>query len=237
LSATLSYYPPGIVQSPHDHDFTQISFLLAGELEETLGRRTFALDAGRRGCKPAGARHANRFGRHGALIFAVAIGERAGWSPGDAGWSRGPDAACVAGLARIALETADRETRAEALLDLVALAKSDEMRSVSTPPIWLRRVREEIRDASGPVGIADIARATGIDRAQLSRAFHRHYGVPPSIYRLRCMTGRAIAAALASDASISDTAHAAGFADQSHLTRTVKAAVGIPMQRLRMLLG
>src|SRR3954467_12196049 len=75
LSATLTYYPPGIVQASHAHDFTQISFLLAGASQEVIERREFDLEAGAVGCKPAGSAHADRFGPQGALIFAVAMRE------------------------------------------------------------------------------------------------------------------------------------------------------------------
>jgi AraC family transcriptional regulator len=105
------------------------------------------------------------------------------------------------------------------------------------PPPWLERIRQEMRDAGEPARIADSASAAGIDRTQFSRLFRRHYGVPPSVYRLRCMAAKAISAALASEYTIADTAHAAGFADQSHLSRTVRSLVGIPLNRLRALLA
>lgn len=235
LSATLTYYPPGTEQAAHDHDFTQISYLLAGELNETLGHREFDLASGHRGCKPAGARHANRFGRHGAVIFAIAMREPPDGPPGDAGWSRGSDAACIAALVRTALETGDRSLRADALQDLAALTGHAPATRLAPPP-WLARVREQIRDAPGLVGIAVLAQAAGIDRTRLSRAFHQYYGVPPSVYRLRCMTAKAISAALASGSGLADAAHAAGFADQSHLARAVKSTVGVPLQGLRALL-
>ena len=94
-----------------------------------------------------------------------------------------------------------------------------------------------MREAETPVPVGESARAAGVDRTRLARLFRRHYGVPPSVYRLRCMAAKAISASLAGGGSIADAAYAAGFADQSHLARTVTSLVGIPLNRLRALIA
>lgn len=239
ISATLSHYAPLARLSAHEHGFTQISFLLAGEMRESLGRREFNLGGPSHGCKPAGRRHSNEYGKTGALIFAVNLEERAEGSPTGlaSGWGRTAGGKNVPTLVAAALETADPQLRAELLWDLVALERDEGYPRRSDAPVWLEHIRSEIRDAPDLMRIDAASDAAGVHRTRISRLFRRHYGVAPSVYRLRCMAAKGIAFALATEGKLVEAAYGVGFADQSHLARTVKACTGLPLRRLKSLLG
>jgi len=80
---------------------------------------------------------------------------------------------------------------------------------------------------------AEVARRTGVHRVHLSRSFTAVYGQAPSLFRLRCMTARAIRNVVCDGSSLADAAANAGFADQSHFTRAFAREVGTLPSRLR----
>ena len=71
------------------------------------------------------------------------------------------------------------------------------------------------------------ADAFGLSPEHLSRGFGKVFGVSPQRYRLEART-RAALAALAGPAALADVAAAHGFADQAHMTRSVRAVTGRP---------
>ena len=94
-------------------------------------------------------------------------------------------------------------------------------------PHALHRVRDFI-DAhfAEPVCLADLAFVAEMSAFYLIRKFRRYYGVPPHRYLDLVRVQRA-KLMLQQGARISDTAFAAGFSDQSHLTRRFKRVVGV----------
>jgi AraC-like DNA-binding protein len=89
------------------------------------------------------------------------------------------------------------------------------------------RVRELLHDRfAEDLGADDLARAVGLSRFQVSRLFREAYGVPPSAY-LRQVRLREARRRLAAGEAIAAVAPAAGFADQSHLTRWFRRTYGI----------
>lgn len=73
---------------------------------------------------------------------------------------------------------------------------------------------------------ADLERVAGLDRWSLARQFRAVHGTSPSRFRTlrRLDTARRLVAA---GVPLAESAAAAGFADQSHLTRAFKGAYGI----------
>jgi AraC-like DNA-binding protein len=89
------------------------------------------------------------------------------------------------------------------------------------------RVRELLHDRfAEDLGADDLAGAVGLSRFQVSRLFREAYGVPPSAY-LRQVRLREARRRLAAGEAIAAVAPAAGFADQSHLTRWFRRIYGI----------
>jgi AraC family transcriptional regulator len=101
---------------------------------------------------------------------------------------------------------------------------------------WLTRVEEQLAaDFRKSLGLAGLAKSVGVHPVHLARMFRRRHGhsVTEHIQRLRVHD--AVKQILAGD-SIGSAALDAGFADQFHFTRTLKARFGYcPMlvKRLR----
>ena len=233
---TLTHYAAGGHQPRHVHDHTQVSFLLAGGIAETIGRRCHEVRTIGACVKPAGVDHENRWGRTGALMLTVKLAA-----------TETDDLAAVPLAAWHAVRPLDRRllravNRAASpdqvdaiVVDLVAgLAPADEDRSARPP--WLGRVAEALWD--GEALSADAAaRLAGVHRVHFSRAFARHMGTPFSVYRRHVMLSHAVEAALRSDDGLADVAAEAGFADQSHMNRVLGAALGASPRELRRALA
>jgi AraC-like DNA-binding protein len=93
-------------------------------------------------------------------------------------------------------------------------------------PAWLQATLDAF-DWSGAAPLRDAARVAGIHPTHLSRAFRRHLGTTPQGFRQRARLRRASALLLETDASLTTIALSCGFSDQSHLTRTFGAALGL----------
>jgi AraC-like DNA-binding protein len=91
----------------------------------------------------------------------------------------------------------------------------------------VRRAREHLRERwDQPVSLGELARIAGLSRFELVRRFREQTGVPPHAFHtnLRIEHARRL---LATGTPAAAVAAACGFADQSHLTRTFKRAVGV----------
>jgi AraC family transcriptional regulator len=97
---------------------------------------------------------------------------------------------------------------------------------VSPPPPWLERIREMVHDGTRAASVAELAREAGVHRVHVARSFRDHYGISVSSYARRVRVQGALHLLATSTLSLSQLALQAGFADQSHLTREVRALIG-----------
>lgn len=94
-------------------------------------------------------------------------------------------------------------------------------------PAAIRHALSLIDDApAAALSLADLARACGLSRFQVLRAFHRATGMTPHAYQVqrRLLLARRL---LRQGMALADTAAAAGFSDQSHMTRLFSRAYGL----------
>ncbi|MFB9124205.1 AraC family transcriptional regulator [Paraburkholderia dipogonis] len=126
----------------------------------------------------------------------------------------------------------DDLAREEALLELfghlVRVHATRPTRSWSTAALGpIARAKARIDDdPSSPLTLADLAADSGMSRFQLLRGFAHEIGLPPHAYRMQ----RRVALArqwIARGATPADAAAAAGFADQSHMTRAFVRLLGV----------
>lgn len=75
-------------------------------------------------------------------------------------------------------------------------------------------------------GLLPLAAELSVSPYRLSRAFTRETGVSLTRYRNRLRVSRAMDSLERQDAGLADLAAELGFADQAHLTRTVRAHLG-----------
>jgi len=100
---------------------------------------------------------------------------------------------------------------------------------------WMVRRVAEYVDAhlAGDVSLAAMAGVLGLSPYHFARLFRRTVGVPPHQYVLQRRVERAKELLLAGGLDLSEVALAAGFSDQSHLTRVFRRAVGLTPARFR----
>lgn len=232
VSVTLSHYAPGSAMGAHAHDRHQVSLLLAGELEETSGRHACDLNGPSLGFKAAGRDHADRYGPNGALILSVKLDDEHDELAVRAGWQWKPAVRSDISLARAIVAGPGAADMLELAADLAAFGGTDETPAREDRPSWALALRDRLREEAGPVDLDAAARAAGVHRGHVSRGFRRCFGMPPSLYGLRCRLARAISH-VARDMPGSQAAHEAGFADQSHFIRTLKRETGFTPEALR----
>jgi AraC-like DNA-binding protein len=98
------------------------------------------------------------------------------------------------------------------------------------------RVRESL-DAEVRVSLLDMATETGFSAYRLSRAFQRVTGLTLTSYRSRLRTRRALARLAEGDRDLAGIAVDVGFADQAHMTRSLRSDSGMTPRTLRRILG
>lgn len=114
------------------------------------------------------------------------------------------------------------ETFATAVLAALGVAREAPIAPVH--PAVLRALRY-MREAEIPPSLAELAEASGLSSGRLLHVFTDGVGIPPRRYLLWLKVQRA-SRAMAGGATITDVAHAAGFSDAAHLSRTFRTMFG-----------
>jgi len=229
-------YAAGRRMPRHAHDFSNVTAVISGEMEETA-------DAGQhrgRSCsvllKPAGTMHSNYWmGRRGTRCISVEF--RFGNGP-EMTWQWLEDAATA--RAALALAAAlhdtsrdDVETHAHAF---VATAVSAAAATAGEAPPWLANAKRTLESHfDEPIRFDALARDLGLHPVYLSRAFHRHTGMAMSEYvrSLRLRHARHLLSA--TERPLAAVSADAGFADASHLCRVFAETHGLTPRAFRAL--
>jgi len=98
------------------------------------------------------------------------------------------------------------------------------------------RVREAI-EGDNPSTLVELAQVTGVSAYRLSRSFRRVTGLTVTRYRSQLRTRQALARLSQGDRNLAGIAADVGFADQAHLTRTLRAYSGQTPGALRAVLA
>ncbi|MFE0176033.1 helix-turn-helix domain-containing protein [Streptomyces sp. NPDC059002] len=108
------------------------------------------------------------------------------------------------------------------------------VREGGMPARRLAELRDYIHvNLSRRITLAELAAVAGVSTSHLNRVFKASTGETPHQYVLRQRVEHARNALLHTDRSIADIALSAGFADQSHLTRSLRRALGQTPRTLR----
>lgn len=218
---------PGTRFRRHEHAAAHVVAVLAGGFveREACGWR----DVGPGTIRVSdAARHDCDFGRGGARCLVLELEPGALEPPAAARFL--PADGWLAGLAR-RLEAAASDPEAMfAVPGLTAELLAQVARRLggraAPPPPWLGRVRELLHDTAGTVSVPALAREAGVHRVHLARTFRDHVGVPVTVYA-RQLRLEAARDHLVEGLPPARAAARAGFADQSHLTRAMRAAWGV----------
>lgn len=122
----------------------------------------------------------------------------------------------------------------ERLLALLAAAFGPPVETGAADRDYVAAAREAI-GAGHPAsaGLVPLALLLGVSPYRLSRAFPRELGVSLTWYRNRVRVGRAMERIEAGESHLGRLAAELGFADQAHLSRTVRAHLGHTPTALR----
>ncbi len=228
LAVAICRYPPGERHGLHTDAHSRISFLLRGSYCEAGKPGSIRMGPGQVLLKSRRAKHEDVFGDHGADIAAVEFTRD---DPFDATqtpdlWRQRADAFALRHAVAFldAAIAGDANGVAAASVDLVA--NSNEPSRCSEAPIWLARLHAELEEAPlVSVDVAARANEAGAHPTHASRLFRRYFASSVTEHAQAHSVRRAMAV-LATGATLTDAALAAGFYDQSHMTRVFKRVTG-----------
>jgi len=201
----------------HRHRGAYLSLVLAGAYEETGDRGRIRVRPGDMLIHGAFDSHMNRFPAAGARILNLTLPDEI--EP-QTGFARSPEIDRAIRLAR-------HDPKAAAEL-LVATAVPAQSHSGDWPDLLAQALT-----ADPALRIGDWARERGLADATVSRGFQQVYGVSPSAFRAEIRGRMAWRRIVDAGQALTDLAYELGFADQAHMTRTVRAITGQPPRAWR----
>lgn len=245
---TDAFFPAHAYLPPHVHERASFATMLEGSFDIAIGHHAYACEPNSAVAEPAEERHDNRLGHAGAHVVVIqpdpAAIERLGpcgdWFGAVHHAAQTP--VCVAAW-RIAreLRAPDGATPVAVeglVLEMLALATRRSPTTDRRAPLWLSRARDELHDRFlDPPRIRDLAAVAGVHPDHLARAFRLRFGAPIGSYLRRLRLDWAAMRLETGDEGISAIALRAGFADQSHFTRTFKRHTGLTPQAYRRTFG
>jgi AraC family transcriptional regulator len=237
VDVTEARFPAGALLERHVHERPIVCVMLEGSFDHVGDRRSHDCTPGTVLIEPAGDPHGNAIKRGGARVLVVEpepsedlLRAVAGLLEASAYFRHSGVVSRAHALAReLAAKDAAAPLALEAgALDMLAVAARLKAHAGGAEPPWLRRVREMVEDRfRDPLRLSELAREAGVHPAHLSRAFRERYRetIHGRLRRLRLEW--AMRRLVESDDPIAAIALSAGFADQSHLTRALKARTGV----------
>lgn len=228
MAVIASRYAPGERHPPHTDTHSRISFLLRGAYREESRAGALRMSPGDVLLKSRRARHEDVFGEAGAILVAL---EFHGDDPFDlAGadlWRCRADAFALrhaVALLEAALAS-DCAAVGAAGADLLAAGAH----SVERPnaPAWIERLKQALEETPlAGVDVAAHAQAAGVHVSHLSRLFRRCYGASITEHAQAHSVRRALGPLAQPQLPLSEIALAAGFYDQSHMSRVFRRVTG-----------
>jgi AraC family transcriptional regulator len=233
FDVNLIHYAAGHTQSRHEHSRASCAIVLAGSLTEEVDSRDHRAGPGQLSLKPGRIAHADRYGHDGAILlsFVFRCEQTADEAIGRRGWQWRTMGSVTPNLTL----SEPRSSLDDVLWDWLATTDIDA--PSGQPPAWLRWAKSELDRQDSRPDIASLAKDAGVHRVHFTRQFARYFGLSPSIYRQLQMAARAVSAMVDQGQSPATAAADAGFADQSHMARAIRAAFGTTPRRIALLLA
>jgi len=241
---TQAQFAAGDVLRSHYHDRPTVAVMLEGSFDVVFGGRSLPCPPGALHTEPAEERHENRLGSAGAHVVVIQPDRARAGSLQDATvfeeihhQRRTPVTALAWRLAReLHWRDATSAVVIEGLvLELLARAPGDSADRGGALPPWLRRARDRVHEEfRRPLRVADLAGDAGVHPDHLARTFRARFGTSVGDYLRRLRLDWSAVRLADSDHSITQIALAAGFADQSHFTRTFTRRIGLTPARYRL---
>jgi len=240
FTLTKTTFEPGLRLKKHSHENAHFCLLLKGEFTEQCG--TQRLD-----CKPmslsflaASADHADHFCNAGAQCFIIDVAPH--WIEHARTYSLAYDECAnhrgglLSALAfKMHNEFLRNELASSLAIEGIALELLAEaarppinINNDRIPPVWLVQARDILHERfSETLSHTEIADLVDLHPIHLAREFRRYYHCSIGQYIRKLRIDFACLELATSNLSLDQIAHAAGFFDQSHFTRTFKTHMGV----------
>ena len=119
---------------------------------------------------------------------------------------------------------------------LIAASRRDKRKAERNPPVWLGRLKDFLRENfSEPPGLNELAKAVDVHPTHLARVFRQFERCTVGDYIREVRIDYARRRLLESNEPLIEIALAAGFADQTHFTRSFKRVTGMTPTEFRRL--
>jgi AraC family transcriptional regulator len=237
-------HPPGMRVAEHAHASASLTCVLRGEFETHVGASIARCAARSTLFAPAGELHTDHYGPSGAHCLLVEVPESRlhELEPATAFAVVSHVASASVGVlidmlateVRVGDELSPLAIEGLVLELLVHVGRTPNVRPPVNPAPWMTSVLTvcdtRFRE---PLVMAELAATAGVDPSHLAKVFRAHTGMTPSEYVRSQRVTWARSQLLGSTDSLATIALAAGFADQSHFTRSFRRLVGTSPGRFR----
>lgn len=194
----------------HVHRRAYAALVLSGSYEEAGDSGRHRVQAGDVVLHQAFEAHLDRVPTSGSVVLNVPVPAECAFRSG-VGKVNDPDA-----IVRL-VEMGDSETAAQLLV--TTEIRETEFRD------WPDELAASLAQ-NASVNLSCWSEAKGISPWHVSRCFAKVFGISPSAFRARARTHQAWRAIRTADTPLSAIAAHYGFADQAHMTRSVKTLTG-----------
>jgi AraC family transcriptional regulator len=236
----------------HSHEMAFFCLLLDGAYAEFYRTRTIWYRPMTIVWHPPGISHRDEIGREGGKFFTVEVHHR--WLERLREFARGPevlpnDLNDVHGgeLVWLALRLYREHKEQQAysplvieglMLEMLAMAARVKMPVEKRPPAWLTRVVDQLQaEFRQNLSTTDLAAEAGVHPVHLAAVFRQFHNQTIGEYQQQLRVHYASQLLGNLELPLAEVAQAAGFADQSHLTRIFKRFSGTTPGALRALLA
>jgi AraC family transcriptional regulator len=223
----------------HSHELPFFALLLDGHYGERYGRQNAQFGPFTIMFRPAGVPHQDEIGPRGVRLFEIEI--RPAWQRRLAECSAALDTARedIGGgpllwlgmklFREVTASSVPDEFTVETLLaETLSIAARPPRPETRRVPLWLPRILDKLKtEHCRRLTLEELASEAGVHPVHLSRVFRRCVGegISEYVHRLRVRT--ACEQMLALEVSLADVSFLAGFADQSHFTRSFRRITGM----------
>jgi AraC family transcriptional regulator len=241
---TESVYAPGLKLPRHSHELAKFCFVISGDYVETLGGKAFARRPLSLIFHPPDTTHAEAHNANGCH-FLVEVdarwlayaGQYSALLDSPAEFSGGIPVRAATQLYNEFLHLDQISPLAIQGLIFELLAETSRRsrnENPPRPPLWLEQVTQSIRDRfQESISINEMAQLAGVHAVHLARVFRKFHHCTVGDYVRRLRIEYASCRLSGSNTPLADIAAAAGFADQSHFSRTFKRQTGMLPSQFR----
>ena len=241
---TETTHPPNHQLPRHNHELTNIAFVLNGSFTEILDRRSFECQPQSLLIKPAGEAHANRYGTAGMRCLVIEFQQHRleslhGWSQAlnQVSHMHGGSLSLLGMRIYKEFRLMDPATPLAIeglMLELVAGLSRQRSPAERKRPRWLERAREILEaDFQENVSLTRVAEAVNVHPVHLARVFRKQFACTPGEYVRQLRINFACRQLSQTDTPLVEIALASGFAHQAHFNRVFKAQTGMTPSEFR----